>query len=328
MPREKLQEIAHTVPNCTNVLSIRLVEAYNAAMSQAVITCYDTTLDIGDSINFEIGYVGNTGKVFTGYVREIEKSLPEAECMIICEDELAKAVDYFIVADNPNNPYTYSNIKSEDFVEAILNLASITDYYENVPLEFIWGTNGPVEINLVNAWQLLSDFSGMLAWHIYADRNGQVNYVDRKPYDMGGDSASFTWDTSTDQVDIKTIGHLTSTRKLRNRVVVYGKEGISATASSVSPYLPSGFYKSAVIATPMLDTQNLAQTAANYNLALYNRLTESLTIEIIGNWNVKPRLFANVTDSFTNTSGMWFIYQVEHNFGEGQGYTQNITLMK
>ncbi|KKK71290.1 hypothetical protein LCGC14_2915390, partial [marine sediment metagenome] len=129
--------------------------------------------------------------------------------------------------NDPTNPHRYSNIKSEDFVEAILNLASIVAYTDDVPLEFIWGTSGPVEINLVNAWQLLSDFAGMLAWHIYADRNGTVHYTDRKPYDMGSDSATFTWSTAVDYVDIVAINHGISTKKLRNRVVVYGKNNIS-----------------------------------------------------------------------------------------------------
>ncbi|KKN65313.1 hypothetical protein LCGC14_0482960 [marine sediment metagenome] len=328
MPRPEIQTLYHTVPNVTQLLTVRLTEAYNAAMSQALITCYDTTLGIGDDITFDLGYEGDFGKVFTGYVSNIERGLPEAECLITCHDELFKATEYFIAVDDPGSPLQYSNIKSEDFVEAILNLASITSYFSDIPLEFIWGTNGPVEINLVNTWQLLSDFAGMLAWHLYADRSGVVNYVDRKPYDMGGDSASFTWTTASGYEDIKSISHIKSVRKLRNRVVVYGKNNLSSTASAVSPYLPAGFYKTAVIATPLLDTTSLTSSAANYNLALYNRLTESLTVEIIGDWNVKPRLFANVTDSFTGTSGMWFIYQVEHQFGQGSGYTQNITLTK
>ena len=328
MPRDQLQTLYHTVPNVTQLTHVRLTEAYNAAMSQVVLTCYDTSLSVGDAINFELGYVGDSGKVFTGYVREINRSLPDAQCTVLCEDKLAKAVDYFIAVNDPSNPHRYSNIKSEDFVEAILNLASIVAYTEDVPLEFIWGTNGPVEINLVNAWQLLSDFAGMLAWHIYADRNGTVHYTDRKPYDMGSDSATFTWNTAVDYVDIKAISHGISTKKLRNRVVVYGKNNISSTASAVSPYLPANFYKTAVIATPMLDTSGLTSAAANFNLALYNRLTETLVLQIVGDWNVKPRLFATVTDNLTDTSGLWFIYQVEHQFGEGQGYVQNVTLMR
>jgi len=123
------------------------------------------------------------------------------------------------------------------------------------------------------------------------------------------------------------INHTQSTEGLRNRVVAYGKNNISATAKTSSPYLPAGFYKTAVLATPILDTTSLCQTAANYNLDLYNRLTESLTIQITGDWNVKPRLFATITESFTGVDGNWFIYQVEHNLGK-EGYVQNVTLTK
>ncbi|MHA1348111.1 MAG: hypothetical protein ACTSO3_17040 [Candidatus Heimdallarchaeaceae archaeon] len=322
---DKLRTIYENVPNCTYIEEVRVVESYATPIDQAVITCYETTLSIGNSISFNIGYEDDNGKVFTGYVRNIEKKLPDNKTRIICENELSKATDYFIATDNPTEPYRYANIKSEDFVEQILALASITNYTSNVPLEFRWGTNGAVEINLVNAWNVVNTLAGMLAWHIYADRDGKVHFVDRKPYWESGDSSSFTWNQSTE--NILMINHTQSTEGLRNRVVAYGKNNISATAKTSSPYLPAGFYKTAVLATPILDTTSLCQTAANYNLDLYNRLTESLTIQITGDWNVKPRLFATITESFTGVDGNWFIYQVEHNLGK-EGYVQNVTLTK
>ena len=316
----------HNISNITGLVNVQLTESFSSAVRQAQIVCYDTTLSLGDAINFKLGYVGDNGKVFTGYVKNVNKELPAALTTIICEDELTKAVDYFMAVDDPQAPFSRSNIMTEDLVEDILNAAQITNYGHNVPLEVIWGTRGTVELNLVSAWAAANQLAGALAWHIYCDRDGKVWLTDDHPYWESGDSSSFTWNTGSAD-DVIAISHTKSTEDLRNRVVVYGKEGIFASASIASAYLPANFYKTAVLASPIFDRTDLAQLVADYNLARFNRLTEGLTLQIEGDWQVKPRLFATVTDTYTGTSGDWFIFQVDHSFGAG-GYTMNVVLVK
>lgn len=316
----------HNISNITDLVSVQLVESYSSAVRQAQIVCYDTTLSLGDALNFKLGYVGNNGKVFTGYVKEIIKELPAALTTIVCEDELTKAVDYFMASDDPQAPFSRSGINTENLVEAILNTAQITNYGHNVPLDVIWGTRGSVELNLVTAWAAANQIAGALAWHIYCDRNGKVWLTDDHPYWEAGDSSSFTWNTASAD-NIIAISHTKSTEDLRNRVVVYGKEGIFASASTASAYLPANFYKTSVLASPIFDRVDLAQLCADYNLARFNRLTESLVLQLEGDWHVKPRLFATITDAYTETSGNWFIYQVNHSFGSG-GYVMNVVLVK
>jgi hypothetical protein len=108
---------------------------------------------------------------------------------------------------------------------------------------------------------------------------------------------------------------------------VYGASGVTATASAVSPYLPAGFYKTAVLATPVITNNSLAQQTADLNLARFNRLTETLSMQVEGDWRITPRLFTTVTESFVGASGDWFIFQVEHSFGK-QGYVCNLTLTR
>jgi len=321
-----VRALVHTVPNVTGLLSVELTESYSATMKQATITCYDTSLSLGDSINFNIGFSGNSGKVFTGWVRKIIRSLPEPRTVIVCEDELSKATDYFMAADDPQAPFTRENIKTEDLIEDILNEASITNYGHDVPLEVIWATQGTVEFNLVSAISAAKQIADALAWHLYCDRNGKVWLKDRPPYWVSGDSISFTWNTISAD-DIIAISHSESTEELRNRVVVYGRDNRFASASQSSPYLPDDFYKTAVLASPIFDRTDLCQLVADYNLTKFNRLTESLTLQIEGDWQVEPRKFATITDSFTNTTGDWFIFQVTHSFGSG-GYLQSVVVVK
>lgn len=301
--------------------AVTVREAYNSPSAGCVITVYDTSLGLGDGVSVSLGYGGSNTKVFQGYVQQIEHSVPSHTITITCEDVLTKAVNYFIASDDPENPLSYSNIKSEDFVENVLAVAEITNYEADVPLSYTWATDAPAEVNLVTAWQAANEMAGMLAWHIHADRNGKVWFNDRRPYDSGSDSADFTYD-ETAGTNVLSLTYHKSIEELRNRVVVYGREGIQATASQVSPYLYSStYYKTAVIGHPLIQTQTQAQRTADFNLELYNRLTQVVSMTVEGNPNLEARKFVDITGSaFTSVTGLWFIYSVQHKFGDG-GYT-------
>jgi hypothetical protein len=308
--------------------SLLINEAYNTPVSNAVITAYDTTLGLGDTVSISLGYGGSNTKAFQGYVTSLDWSVPKHTITITCEDVLTKAVNYFIASDDPDNPLTYSNIASEDYVENILNEAEITNFEADVPNTFIWATDLPAEVNLVSAWQAIDEMANMLAWHIYADRNGKVWFTDRRPYIMTGDTSSHSFD-ETAGTDVLALTYSKSTEELRNRVVVYGREGIQATASQSSSYLYSPtYYKTAVVAHPLIQTQNQAQRTADYNLELYNRLTELVSMEVEGDASITAREIATVQgSSFTTVSGEWFIYAVRHTFGQ-QGFTTSLNLVR
>jgi len=322
--------LTHTLPSDFNdVKAITVTEAYNSTMAQTIIECRKFDGSLGDSLTFNMGYSGDSGKIFTGYIRNIDTQLPDASTRVVAEDELSKATEYFIAADDPQNPFERSNIQTEDLVEDILNLAQITNYAYSVPLSVTWGTKGSLEFNLVTAWQAASTVVDALAWHLYADRNGQVHLVDRPPYD-DGDSADFDWDLSAEE--FLGLVHTVSTQDLRNRIVVYGKDNLARSASAVSSHLPAGFYKTGVIATQAIDTASLAQQTADLNLTRMNRLTETISCEVEGDYSIEPRKFVRVTavdtDTGMNISGSdWFIYHVEHRF-DNSGYKCNVTLNK
>jgi len=321
--------LSHSVPSVTGLTGITVTEAYNSTMSQAIIETYDTSLGLGDSIGFDMGFSGDSGKIFQGYVRQIDVGLPDAKNRIICEDELAKATDFFMAADDPQNPFQRSNIETEDLVEDILNEAQITSFVAVPPLSVTWGTKGTIEFNLTTAYQAAETIVGALAWHLFADRTGTVRLVDRPPFIVGGDTADFTWNLASEK--ILALSHSRSTDNLRNRVVVYGKENITAVDSAASPFLPAGFFKTAVIATQAIDSQAQANEAASANLELMNRLTESLQLEVEGDFQIEPRKIADIvvtdTDISLAISGLWFIYQVEHRLDQS-GYRCNVTLVK
>lgn len=306
----------------------QVTESYNSPVANAVLEVYDTTLGLGDDITVSVGYGAGNTKIFEGFVSQIERSVPRHVITLTCEDVLTKAVNYFIASTDPDNPIEYSNISSQDYVESVLALAEVTDFTETVPLTFIWATDAPAEVNLITSWQGAKEMADMLAWHIHADRDGMVWFEDRKPYVMGGDSSSHSWD-ETAGTEVLSLSYTKSTQELRNKVVVYGREGVYASKEASSPYLYSSTYrKTAVIAHPLIQTNSLAQTTADYNFDLWNRLTETTQLSIEGDPSVTAREVATVTGSaFSSVTGDWFIYQARHDFGL-RGYTTEVHLTR
>ena len=314
-----------------NLIQLTVNEAYNTPARSAVLNVSDTTLDLGDAISISIGFTGDVSSVFQGFVTHISKSTPGYEITITCEDVLTKALNYFIASDNPDNPLTYSNITSQSYVESILAVAEITNFEADVPLTFTWATDAPAEVNLVSAWQAASEMASMLAWYIYADRNGKVWFIERPPYiKSGGETDDFQFD-ETAGTNVLSLSYRKSTEETRNRVVVYGRQGIQATASQARGDIlySASYFKTAVVAHPLIQTQSQAQTTADYNLDLYNRLTEVVQMEVEGDPTLEINQIIEVTGSTFTGIGTsdWFLYQLRHNFSPN-GYTVNMTLTK
>ncbi len=83
-----------------------------------------------------------------------------------------------------------------------------------------------------------------------------------------------------------------------------------------------------VVAAPgVIDSQSMAQQAAEYNLELFNRLTQKVNLSVIGRTDVIPRTIATVTLPTIGVTGDWYVYSVEHNWSKG-GYITNLELRK
>lgn len=269
-----------------------------------------------------MGYVGDAPLVFKGYVKNVDRESNTKYYTITAQDELVRAVDYFIVSSTPDNSFKRHNISAEILIKDILALAGITNYgYEAT--SFTFATQAPLEVNLIGAYDFCKQIADILAWHIYADTTGKVWFVDRKPHLDAGDTPSIY----VTDVDILSANESKSDDDLRNRVVVYGKGDISATAQASSPYLPAGFYKASVLATDIIDKTSIAQQAADYNLTLLNRLKETVNLEIEGNPNLFARDIINVQESILGINGNYYAYAVEHNFG-ADGYKTTVVARK
>lgn len=311
------------ITGVARVLSVSVSTSHTAQSSIAIIEAIDTSLDIGDLITIDIGYVGDHGRIFKGYVKNIEYKEPTLTYTITASDVLVRAMDYFIAATDPNDPFTRQNISAEDLVGDILSLAGISDYVGSNS-NFTLAISNPLEVNLTTAYDYCRFIADIIAFHLYADVNGTVRFLDRRFFPMDGDSPIGTVNKAI-SISAK---YAESDRDLRNRVVVYGAGGIYAEAKEESPFLPDDFYKSVVVAAPQVfDTQDMADQAAEYNLDLLNRLTKSASIVIVGDHRYIARKTANFSFPEVGISGEWYIFSAEHSFNNS-GYTVSLELRK
>jgi len=308
------------VTGTSNPLTIQLSQAHSNATAVAIITAEGTSLGIGDEIEIDMGYVDDHQKTFSGYVKIIERTVPEDTYTITAYDEMTRAVDYFIASTNPDAPFTRSKINAEDFIEDLLALAGITSYTGGAS-NFIYGWTVPAEINLVGCYEVCKQLSDMLAWHLYADENRMVHFLDRKPYVMPGDVSIGVYDDDV----ITSITKIVSDDELRNRIVVYGGNGITAEAKTASPYLPAGFYKTSVLSAFFVDRQDMADKAASDNLAKWNRLRNSLNITIEGDPSLAVRDVITVQQTDLGIDSDWYVYSATHSLGSS-GYTISMEL--
>lgn len=328
-----------SVTGCTKIISINISDSHTAGTSTAVIQCISTTLNIGDYLEIDMGYTDDHSLAMVGYVKAIERKIPDGIYTITASDVLTRAIDYFIVSSSPDNPFTRSNITAEDLISDILALAGITDYDGDESM-FTFGTTSAIEVNLVSAFDFCKLIADILAWSVYADRTGTVHFTNRKPYVMDGtsgqpgDVADVSLKTVTGKL---TLNSILSEKDLRNRVVVYGRNPISAEAEQATSYnpqtdayeqiLPTDFYKTAVVASEWIDTTGIAQDAADYNLALFNRLSVQGNASVVGDIDLHSRAVITFEDTVTGMSGEWYIFSCEHQWGS-QGFITNLGLRK
>lgn len=341
-----MSELYCDITNTTKIMSVNISNNHDNSCSQAVFTTKSTTLDIGDLVTIDMGYTDHHHQLFKGYVKQKEQKVPDGTYTITAFDKMIRAMDYFIVSSNPDAPWKTNHVEAKTLVQDIMALAGLTSFH-GTNTNFILGINTDVEVNLVSAYDFCKMIADLVTWSLWADQNGQIHFENRKPFVMydsvytGKGQANYAVDSSpttptlTDK-DFLDFTYKRSEKDLRNKMQVYGVTGVSASASKATsldptlgpPYsgssfiqvLPTGFYKTAAVATPIIDSNGVAQDCADYNLLLMNRLQVSAVCTIVGNPDFECRQIASIDESVTGITGWWYIYGLNHDWSKS-GYT-------
>mgnify|MGYP001587946447 CR=1 FL=1 len=314
------RDVAASATNCSNIRSITTEESYSTITASAVIECDTTTLSLGDAITVGLGYDTAT-TIFSGYCKKIERSRPDNVIRITAFDNLIRAVDFFIAADDPEAPFQRNNITSLNLVTDLLALCGITSVTTTEPVPtFVWGTNEDgARFNLQSVADGIQFVANITGNTIYWDSSAtRVEFKGRKPYVDAGDVSTHTFSTALG--NLTEITYHRGTDKTRNVIKVYGRTPIVATASASNPYLVVD--QAVVLAHEMIDTQAMADGAASVNLTMLNRLDEKYEITIEGDNTVKARDIGTVTESFVGASARdVFIYRCSNIFNESGWFT-------
>ncbi len=328
-----VRNIHMAATGCSGIKNLTLRESMNQVAVQVEVICTGVTATIGSSADVEIGYDTDFDVALTGgLVKKINQRRPGQDYEVTIYDKLIKASDYFMASDNPDSPFTITNRKAELAVGDLLAQAGITSYVYDTTFLTLGvdseGKDNPIPVNLVSPWTYIENIARMVGYIAFMDTSGSAQFRNRKPYIMGGDINKHTFTTGSGG-DILEISYLKSDENTRNRVVVYGAPGIFATASGSSPYLPSGFYKTIAASHEMITNQTGAQGAADINLEMWNRLTETCTLKVIGDKFLRMLDIVAIQESFTGLtdSTLWVVYGTVHNLSEA-GYTTELTLVR
>lgn len=311
-----------SVTGTSGIISIAVNDSHVAPTATAVIIAKDTSLSVGSYVEVRMGYVGDTFLALTGYAKEIEYKEPELVYTITVPNVMIRAVDYFIASSSPTDPYTWQNISAEDLVREVIALSGLTAFSSDAS-SFTFAISVPVEVNLTPAYDYARFIGNIIAFNLYADNDGTVQFRDRRPYPVPADASV----TTINNAKLLEGSYEASDRDIRNKVIVYGSGDITAEASASSPYLPPGYFRTVVVAAPgVIDTQSMAQQAADYNLDLLNRLTQRLNLSIIGQTNLFARQCVTVNlPDLGISSSKWYIHSIEHNWSKA-GYITNLEL--
>ncbi len=324
-----------SIPGFSNLISVNVATQHEQSVSTATIECIgEPTKGIGDEVNIDLGFTDYHGHIFKGYIKQIEKSAPPHVYKVTCHDVMAQAVDYFFVPTNPDQPFRRQNIKAEKLIEDVLREAGLTTFdFDDTQFTFAVTPDVYAEVKLISAYDYAKGIADILAWHLWADENGVIKFKNRKPYFMDSSDPGTSQPGWVNDTPIKTltgadninVSYVRHERDLRNRVVVVGAPGIFAEAKAESPYLPPGFYKTAALFWPILDSQDMADKAASYNLNLLNRLSVEIQCNVLGDYQLLAHKAVSVNLSNPSISDNFYIFYAEHSWS-ASGYTTTLQL--
>jgi len=321
-----MPNLVHSITGGITATRIDVTEDFDAATMRCTIETDDACgADVGDLLTVNFG-LGTATKKFYGYIKSITRDRLSALVTLHLEDVLCRATEHWFVPEDLDNPWSRSNINAVDLVDDILNECGLSLYsWDTCSFTFATG-NKDVELSLTSAWDAIQWICEITGFSVYADTDGHVHFKDISPTPSGSPAETYT---TGDSGNILSLEYSRSDDRLRNKVVVFGRPPAKAEASASSPYVPAGFYKTAIISHEMIDTQQMAQDTADLNLARLNRLTKIVRAKILGGGNVHIRDTVRITEGFSGLSNEdFFVRSLTHSFDTEGGYVMQITGVK
>ena len=319
-----------SVNGVTDIIDLTVTGAQGSACAQFDFHTPDSGFSVNEVVSITMGVDDDTQVALSGgYIDTVTAERPPGLYHIEGRDKLKLALDYFIVAasldeaDFFNPRLDNSSTSPSDIVSDLLALCGLTLGGSSGDGGWELGTEEEgTPFQLVSAWDAIQQVCSIGAWRVWCTADGTITFGPSGS--VGAGAASFT---TGDSGNIISVSYSKSVEDLRNKIVVIGaidpdNGNFTATASAASPYLPSGFYKTAVISTDLIGDQDMATASAAANLARFNRLNERTTLTATGT-GIGLYGNASVAESFTSAPG-GMVVAVTHSI-DSNGYRTELT---
>jgi len=324
--------------NSMNIISLSVTSDFATACSTFSLVTNTASGVINDLTTISMGYSGDTGVMMTGgRVDTITANRPPGTYTIEGRDKLKLAMDYFIVE---------ASVDPDDFFNPRLEFGSdnpheiVDDILGKCGLSLTWWTGdagwtlGDDEIGtpfqLKTAWESIQEVCMIGVWKVWVRQDGDISFGQIIP-EPGASSGSFT---TGDDGNLTSISYSKSDEMLRNKIIVIGGPTelgngafYTGTASASSPYLPTGYYKTAVFSSDLLTSASDCYSSALLNRDRFNRLTERVSFEAEGDHSIHIHDTVRLTEDFTGLDSDWFVYQITHSIDDG-GYRMSGVLSR
>jgi hypothetical protein len=248
-------------------------------------------------------------KVFTGFVANVRKGRMPVEYIVEIADPVVKLADYWTDVVYSSNGET-----AEYWIGFFCDLVGVSyqfdvTYNRVVPDN---SNNDGIEWQYQSALDVVRELLIIGGYYMWADPDGVIHFSD---IDHGSSGVS---------PDILSFRREQLLDPTRNKAIVFGRGEISAVSTVTVPEL-GNFEKTAVVASPYVESEGYAQMLADKMMAHFSKVGDVIYLEIIGDPDVQVGTTMPYSDSWVGKNGTGLIvkYSSEMN---NSGYTMNVVL--
>jgi len=265
------------------------------------------TWDTGGFSTYEPVVIYEDGtKVFTGYTQEISVKRMNPELYILAKDPLIRAADTWIDTEIVTNQEWLIY-----WLSYFLNLSGVS---------FTAGTTTNKYMPPNTSWQIGSAYehivtlSKMLGWYIFSDPDGIIHVQD---VSIGASSK-----TIATKSNILNFKRARSLDRARNATIVFGYGNLFSKQTTTVAGISDE--RVAVMASPLVGTQALADELAVTMLADFSKIGDEKNAKITGDPNLKIADTVTVKERFSKTNQPCLVTSIESRYQET--YEMDITL--
>jgi hypothetical protein len=265
---------------------------------------YGTSIDTYDSI-----VISEQGtKTFTGYVTTVNKERLPVNYYVEFADPAIRLVDYWL-----DQVYESSGETAKYWIGFFCDLAGVSyqfdvDYDRVVPDDYEWEYSSCMDV--------IRQLIVIGGYYMYSDPDGLIHfnkkYVESAPEDISTGDNILQWHRS------QTLD------PTRNRAIVFGKAPIYGEVTTTIPEL-TGRTKTAVVATPYIETAAYAFDLAQNMARHFSKLGDVKVVDVLPNPSWRVGQILDATEGWSGYDETCLITSMRVRM-DNSGYVMTLTL--